>query len=146
MAGLSNGGGQTIWFGLPNTATFAWFGIFSAGTSPSGNERMLKRAPSLFADPQKANPSVKLIWIAAGKQEVKSGAQNNLVTLLEQGIRHEYHLFDGGHTWITWRVTVMARRHVSGNLILGRRHGPPKTKSLKPGAYSPGYHLRAFSK
>jgi len=26
------------------------------------------------------------------------------VTLLEQhGIRHEYHLYGGGHTWIRWR-------------------------------------------
>ena len=105
IAGLSNGGMQVLWYGLPHPETFAYFGIFSSGQSPKGNTALLKVAAPFFADPAKTNKSVKLVWIAYGRTDIANANSQNLSGLLaEKGIRHEAKETPGGHTWINWRA------------------------------------------
>jgi enterochelin esterase-like enzyme len=105
LAGLSMGGLQTLWFGLPNFERFAWFGVFSSGQSPAGNPELEKVAAPFFASPEKSNQMVKLLWISYGKTDIANANSRNLIGLLDQhGIRHQSQETPGGHTWINWRA------------------------------------------
>jgi enterochelin esterase family protein len=105
LAGLSMGGLQTLWFGLPNFDRFAWFGVFSSGQSPAGNPELEKVAAPFFANPEKTNQAVRLLWISYGKTDIANANSKNLIGLLDRhGIRHQSQETPGGHTWINWRA------------------------------------------
>lgn len=105
LAGLSMGGLQTLWFGLPNFERFAWFGVFSSGQSPAGNPELEKVAAPFFASREKTNQMVKLLWISYGKTDIANANSKNLIGLLDRhGIRHQSQETPGGHTWINWRA------------------------------------------
>jgi enterochelin esterase-like enzyme len=105
LAGLSMGGLQVLWFGLPNFEKFAWFGVFSSGQSPAGNAELERVAAPFFADPKKTNEMVRLLWISYGKTDIANANSKNLLELLSRhGIRNEAQETPGGHTWINWRA------------------------------------------
>jgi enterochelin esterase-like enzyme len=63
LAGLSMGGGQSLNFGLGNLETFAWVGGFSSAPNT-------KPPAELVPDPNKANQSLKLLWLSCGNMGI----------------------------------------------------------------------------
>ena len=66
----------------------------------------VQRNAALFADPKQTNKQIRLFWIAVGKDDrvVGNGPKRLTETLTEHKIRHEFHVTDGGHTWVNWRL------------------------------------------
>lgn len=98
IAGLSMGGAQSLTVGMSRTEQFAWVGAFSAGPpSPAIVEKFL-------ADPAAANRDLKLLWIACGKGDFLLQRSEQLAAALkEMGIRHQWLLTEGDHSWPVWR-------------------------------------------
>lgn len=97
IAGLSMGGGQSLGAGLTLDG-FGWIGAFSAAAPPT------PMIESVLADAAKTNARLRLLWIAIGKDDFLLKRNEEFIALLkEKGIRHEYLLTDGGHTWPVWR-------------------------------------------
>jgi enterochelin esterase family protein len=98
IAGLSMGGAQSLSVGLANMDRFAWVIAMSAG--PPSPQRMEK----FLSDPAAANEKLKLLWIGVGKDDFLLQRSQQLTTSLkEKGIRHEWKLTDGDHSWPVWR-------------------------------------------
>jgi len=98
IAGLSMGGGQSLTVGLGNLDRFAWVGAFSAAP-PSAEV-----AQAILADPAAANAKLKLLWIACGQDDsLHSRNEEFVAALKENGIRHEWQLTTGDHSWPVWR-------------------------------------------
>ena len=98
IAGLSMGGSESLLNGLNDLDQFAWIGAFSAGGLPEPFE---KDFPALDA---KANPQIKLLWIACGTEDRLITANRNLRDWLKQkGIQHTDIETPGMHTWMVWR-------------------------------------------
>lgn len=98
IVGLSMGGGQSLTIGLNHLDTFAWVGGFSS--APPAREAV--SAP--FEQPQAANQRLKLLWIGCGKDDFLLQRNEEFVALLnEKGLRHEWHLTEGNHSWPVWR-------------------------------------------
>ena len=98
IVGLSMGGGQSLTVGLGNLGRFAWVGSFS-GVAP--DEAVAK---AIFADAAATNAKLKLLWIGCGKEDFLLKRNEDLTARLkENGIAHEWHLTEGGHSWPVWR-------------------------------------------
>lgn len=102
MAGLSWGGHQTFAFGLTNMDKFSWFGSFSGAIFM--NEQAMKTAyDGVFADADKFNKDVNLLFIGAGSAE-NMGTAGLSAMLTKNGFEHEYYISEGtAHEWLTWR-------------------------------------------
>lgn len=99
IAGLSMGGAESLYIGLNNLDRFAWVGSFSAGGLPGATPG--EAFPSLD---QSANAKLKLLWIACGKQDGLLQSNNKVdAELTRRGVKHEYVLTEGAHTWLVWR-------------------------------------------
>jgi enterochelin esterase-like enzyme len=99
IAGLSMGGGQSLTVGLNHTDRFAWVGGFSAAVAEPSTS-----IAAALVDPKATDSALKLVWIACGKDDrlVENG-RRFAEGLKEKGIRHEFHVTDGGHSWPVWR-------------------------------------------
>ncbi len=98
IAGLSMGGGQSLTVGLGNLDRFAWVGAFSA--APPSQEV----AQGVLADPALTNSKLKLLWIGCGQDDfLKSRNEEFVAALKDKGIRHEWQLTAGDHSWPVWR-------------------------------------------
>ena len=99
IVGLSMGGGQSLTVGLKHTDRFAWVGGFSSATPT--NDVVTGALDSV----QATNKKLKLLWIACGKDDFLLKRNEDFIALLkEKGIRHEWHLTDGAHSWPVWRT------------------------------------------
>ena len=99
IIGLSMGGGQSLSIGLNHLDRFAWVGGMSSGVRDP--ERLLG---GVRADPQATNKKLKLLWAACGKDDFLLQQNQQFDELLTaRGIRHEFKLSDGGHSWPVWR-------------------------------------------
>jgi enterochelin esterase-like enzyme len=97
IAGLSMGGGQSLGAGLTLDG-FGWIGAFSAAAPPTS---MIEGA---LADAAGTNGRLRLLWIAIGKDDFLLKRNEEFIALLkDKGIRHEYLLTEGGHSWPLWR-------------------------------------------
>ncbi len=97
IAGLSMGGGQALGTGLTLDG-FGWIGAFSAAAPPTP---MIEGA---LADAAQTNARLRLLWIAIGKDDFLLKRNEEFIALLkDKGIRHEYLLTEGGHSWPVWR-------------------------------------------
>ena len=98
IAGLSMGGAQSLTVGLGNLDRFAWVGAFSAGPpSPEATQKFL-------ADPDAANAKLRLLWIAVGKDDfLRQRNEEYVAALKEKGVRHEWQMTEGDHSWPVWR-------------------------------------------
>jgi len=98
IAGLSMGGGQALNTGLGNLDRFAWIGAFSAGgLSTEAGERLL-------ADPAAINGALRLLWIAVGQDDAAKARNEQFIAVLqEKGVKHEWRLTEGDHSWPVWR-------------------------------------------
>lgn len=110
IAGLSMGGGQSLGAGLTLDG-FGWIGAFSAAAPPTS---MIDAA---LADAATTNARLRLLWIAIGKDDFLLKRNEEFIALLkDKGIRHEYLLTEGGHSWPVWRqylVDFLPRLFVS---------------------------------
>lgn len=98
IAGLSMGGGQSLTVGLGNLDRFAWVGAFSAAAPAP------EALPQLLGDPAKTNSSLRLLWIAVGKDDFLIQRDEAFVaTLKERGINHQWLVTEGNHSWPVWR-------------------------------------------
>ena len=101
IAGLSMGGGQSLWTGLNNLDKFAWVGGFSSSMRQVNGEERIQKA---LADTKAANKRTKLLWIAIGKEDsLLKGNDEFDAWLKTQGITHAYQVTEGAHTWRVWR-------------------------------------------
>lgn len=96
LAGLSMGGGHTIWTGFHHAEMFSALGIFSPGL------------PRDF-DPATLHPKIPLVWVACGDVDttvqyarVKTWAE----TLDKAGVRNSFRTYSGAHTWPVWRNSL----------------------------------------
>lgn len=98
IAGLSMGGGHSLYTGMQNLEAFSWVGAFSAGVP--GKDQMSQ----LFGDTAKINEKLKLFWIACGKNDFLIARNRELDALLiEKGIKHTWLETEGDHSWPVWR-------------------------------------------
>ncbi len=101
LAGLSMGGGQTVYVGLRNLDKFAHLGVFSMGIRNEGFE---KEHAAVFADPAKTNRQLKVFRIMCGKTDFLYKSAVALHETLEKGgIKHTWVESAGGHIWPNWR-------------------------------------------
>jgi enterochelin esterase family protein len=99
IVGLSMGGGQSLTIGLNHPELFAWVGGFSASI---GNPETTVAAA--LADPAATNSRLRLLWIACGKDDrLVENARDLDGRLTEKGIRHEFQVTEGNHSWPVWR-------------------------------------------
>jgi enterochelin esterase family protein len=96
LAGLSMGGGHTIFTGFKNASMFSALGIFSPGL------------PRDF-DVAALHPKIPLVWVACGDIDttvqyarVKTWAE----TLDKAGVKNTFKTYSGAHTWPVWRNSL----------------------------------------
>lgn len=104
IAGLSMGGYHSLHISRFYPNTFDYVGLFSAAIIP--NEKVTSK---VYTDLDKTlvaqkNNGYKLYWIGIGKTDFLYKNNNEFRTKLD-GIKmnHEYHVSEGGHTWVNWR-------------------------------------------
>jgi enterochelin esterase family protein len=104
LAGLSMGGGQTLRVLTTSPDRFAYFGVWSAALfGGSADEWETRNEPFLRAA-DKVNRTVKHLEICVGDKDSLAAGSKALAEVLEKrGIRHEFHISGGAHTWINWR-------------------------------------------
>jgi enterochelin esterase-like enzyme len=98
IVGLSMGGGHSLTIGLHHTDLFGYVGAFSAATPQP------KEVATALDDAKLTNKRLKLLWIGIGKNDFLLQMNTAFeATLTDKGIRHEYHLTEGTHSWPIWR-------------------------------------------
>ena len=98
ICGLSMGGGHSLTIGLRHTDRFGYIGAFSAATPQP------KDVAAALDDAQLTNKRLKLLWIAIGKDDFLLQMNTAFdAALKDKGLRYEYHLTDGDHSWPVWR-------------------------------------------
>ncbi|HTY86861.1 MAG TPA: alpha/beta hydrolase-fold protein [Candidatus Acidoferrum sp.] len=98
IAGLSMGGNESLVVGLNHLDRFAWVGAFSSGGL---NTNYAGQFPKLDA---KANDSLRLLWIACGKEDGLLKANQQFCDWLQsKGIRYTWVESPGGHSFRVWR-------------------------------------------
>ncbi len=98
IAGLSMGGAESLATGLNALDRFAWIGAFSSGGL---GEDFAATFPSLGA---KANPRIRLLWIACGTEDGLIATNRKFRDwLASRDIRHAGIETPGAHTWMVWR-------------------------------------------
>jgi enterochelin esterase family protein len=101
IAGLSMGGLHSLTIGLSELDTFAWIGAFSAAV-PS-----LDAVTAALINPVQTNGRLKLLWIAIGKDDFLLKENETFTGLLdESGIRYEWKITEGNHSWPVWRSYI----------------------------------------
>jgi enterochelin esterase family protein len=101
IAGLSGGGGETLYIGLNNVDRFAWI----CGFSSAIREREFEQNYGVpLADAHSANESLRLLWVGCGSDDHLYQVNLRLLDWLEaRGIDHVAHLTGGGHDYHNWR-------------------------------------------
>ncbi len=103
MAGLSWGGHQTLMTALPNIDKFAYIGTFSGALMIPPGTDMTKLYEGVFADSEKFNNDVHVLFMGIGTEEGKH-IKSICDSLNELGINNRYYESEGtAHEWLTWR-------------------------------------------
>lgn len=108
MAGLSMGGGQTMQITLSNLDRFAWIGAFSGAFGQ--NPDPATAYGGVFADPDRMNRDVRLLYFSAGTEEPRFHEHAVAITawLQDAGFENVV-LFESpgtSHEWQTWRRSL----------------------------------------
>jgi enterochelin esterase-like enzyme len=105
LAGLSMGGGHTIYTGFSHPELFSALGIFSPGLPRDFDTKF----QSVLADPKAFNAKVPLIWIACGDNDgtvqyprIKTWSES----LDKAGLHQSFKTYSGAHTWPVWRMSL----------------------------------------
>ena len=98
VAGLSMGGGESLFVGLNAANRFAWIGAFSSGGLGEDYSTMF---PGLDS---KINSQVRLLWIACGTEDRLIATNRKFRDWLKtKDIKHTDVETSGAHTWMVWR-------------------------------------------
>ena len=112
LAGLSMGGLQTLYAGVPNSDLFGHLGVFSSGWLPNQNEIAEQQYAYLNEHTETFNENVHLFFLAmGGKEDIAYENNQRMMERFDQiGIEYQYYEHPGGHTWPVWRdnLRVMA--------------------------------------
>jgi len=109
VAGLSMGGARTLRVGPSRLDLFSHIGVFSMGLQKGSTQGVPddfeERNAKFLQNAGETNKLLKLFWIGVGKEDdrVYAGGRALSETLNRNGIRHEYHESEGGHSWLNWR-------------------------------------------
>ncbi|HLN54553.1 MAG TPA: alpha/beta hydrolase-fold protein [Bacteroidales bacterium] len=105
IAGLSMGGYHSLHISRYYPNTFDYIGLFSAAIIPNEKEKS-----KVYADLDKTleaqkNNGYKLYWIGIGKTDFLYKNNNEFRAKLDSlNMKYEYHVSDGGHIWVNWRL------------------------------------------
>ena len=99
IIGLSMGGNQSLTIGLNHPELFAWVGGMSSAVREP--EQAVGRA---LADAKSVNQKLRLLWFACGKDDFLLKQNQQFDELLTaRGVKHEFKLTEGNHSWPVWR-------------------------------------------
>jgi len=104
IMGLSLGGAQALRIGLNNLDRFRTVVGLSAA--------LVEQDPAtgyaaLFANPAAANARLRRLHITIGADDrLIAGNRAFVERLTKAGVRHTFHVGEGGHTWRVWRRNV----------------------------------------
>jgi enterochelin esterase-like enzyme len=102
IAGLSGGGGETLYIGLNNVDSFAWICGFSSAVRENEFEQNYGAA---LADADRVNEALNLLWLGCGGEDHLYPVNLKLLDWLKaKGIHHVAHLSAGGHDYHNWRA------------------------------------------
>jgi len=105
IAGLSMGGSQALFIGLNHPDRFGWIGSFS-GALIMYDTPLEKWFPDLMA---KANPPVRLLWIACGTEDFLLGTNRKFRNWLKsKKLPFTEIETPGSHAWTVWRRNLIA--------------------------------------
>jgi enterochelin esterase-like enzyme len=98
IAGLSMGGGESLFVGLHNTDRFAWIGAFSAGGLGDNFDQTFANVSA------KNTADLRLLWVACGRDDGLFDLNERVrAWLTSKNIKHTDVNTSGGHTWLVWR-------------------------------------------
>ncbi len=105
LAGLSMGGGHTIYTGFSHPELFSALGVFSPGLPRDFDTKF----QAVLATPKAFNAKVGTVWVACG--DTDSTVQYPRVKAWEEalekdGIHATFHTYSGAHTWPVWRSSL----------------------------------------
>lgn len=97
VAGLSMGGGQTLYLGLKHPDLFGWVCAFSSAVYNDVHGQFL-------SDTDDLNEKLDLLWIGCGTDDFLYGNNTDFVAFLKaKNVHHVTHFTGGVHTWRVWR-------------------------------------------
>ncbi len=103
IAGLSMGGSESLFVGLNDLDKFSSVGAFSSGGFAGKFDEAF---PGLTG--ATANPRLRLLWIACGKDDGLVGFNRNLVKWLKgKGVQLTAIETPGRHEWPVWRRNLI---------------------------------------
>ena len=124
LAGLSMGGGQAFYVGLPNADKFAWVGVFSSGlfggigggggargarggVMSGGSFNAEEQIPGILTNSKSYNDKLSLLYISVGEQDPRlEPTKSAVATFKENGLKVEFASFPGEHEWQVWRKSL----------------------------------------
>lgn len=102
IGGFSRGGGQALRNGLAHTDKFAWVCSYSSGL---GVDDFEKNFSSFYANPDKTNREMKLIWLGVGNSDFLYKMACDFGDVLSKHrINHTFFVSSGGHTWMNAKL------------------------------------------
>lgn len=100
IGGLSAGAAATINTAFSRPDLFRYIVILSGG----GGQNLEQSYPKFFDNGAAAAKQMKLIWMAAGDQDMAlAGTKALEETLTKDGIKHSFKTTPGRHEWRLWR-------------------------------------------
>ena len=121
IAGLSMGGGHSIYTGLNHTDTFAWVGAFSSAVfspdlpmrapgSPEPTATEYDKGFQAIVPAAKTQQPLKLYWQSCGTEDSLITANRAFGTWAKANIKGNVQVREtpGMHTWMVWRDDLIA--------------------------------------
>jgi enterochelin esterase family protein len=121
IAGLSMGGGHSIYTGLNHPETFAYVGAFSSAVtsptlplsapgSPLPTEAEYARGFTTIVPNAATQPPVKLFWLSCGTEDSLITVNRAFSTWAKTNIKGNIQTREtpGMHTWMVWRDDLIA--------------------------------------
>ncbi len=104
IAGLSMGGAQTTGVITRHPDRFAYVAIWSAGLFNQAPEDFIAANREFLDRAEQVNGDVRLLSVVVGEDDFARPGTETLIDVLDDhGIRYDFELTGGGHTWMNWR-------------------------------------------
>jgi len=97
FAGLSMGGAEAFTLGLTHPDEYTWIAALSPSSVPMGKIKAGLDAPATV------NAKLHLFWVPVGRGESPEENHKFVDKLTAAGLKPEFELVDGDHSWPTWR-------------------------------------------
>jgi enterochelin esterase-like enzyme len=108
LAGLSMGGLQTLYAGVPHSDVFGYLGVFSSGWLPRQGQLIEAQYAYMKKNVITLNDNLGLFLLTMGGEEdiAYQNCQRMMQRFDEMGVDYEYYETPGGHTWPVWRDSL----------------------------------------